>query len=173
MPEHATARSNEGQRSAGRGERIVPPVDNTTALLGEAYARLGHRIVAGVVAAGYPQRPAHSAVFAHIDIDGTRLTDLALRANMTPQAMGQLVDDLERRGYVRRVPAPNDRRAKLIVLTERGHDCLQAAFATIAGIERRLRDLLGAGELEHLRAALRTIIADDEATGVSAPPAAG
>lgn len=165
MPEYATSGADDRQRSADPRDRTVPPVDNTTALLGEAYARLGHHIVAGVVAAGYPQRPAHSAVFAHIDIDGTRLTDLALRANMTPQAMGQLVDDLERDGYVRRMPAPNDRRAKLIVLTEKGHGCLRAAFETISGIERRLRDLLGARELEDLRAALRTIVADDEATG--------
>jgi DNA-binding MarR family transcriptional regulator len=52
--------------------------------------------VEGVVAAGYPRRPAHSSVFAHID--------LAARANMTPQAMGELVDDLEIRGYVTRRP---------------------------------------------------------------------
>jgi DNA-binding MarR family transcriptional regulator len=164
MPEYILPPSKRGQRSAGRRDEIVPPVDNTAALLGQAYSRLGHQIVAGVVAAGYPQRPAHSAVFAHIDIDGTRLTDLALRANMTPQAMGQLVDDLERLEYVRRMPDPNDRRAKLIVLTDRGHGCLQAAFETISEIERRLQSLLGRRELDDLRAALRTIIASDAAT---------
>ena len=143
----------------------APPVENTTALLGQAYSRLGHQIVEGVIAAGYPQRPAHSGVFAHIDIAGTRLTDLAQRANMTPQAMGQLVDDLERMGYVRRTPDPTDRRAKLIVLTDRGHGCLRAAFTTIAGIERRLEDLLGRSELEALRAALRTIIIGEGSGG--------
>jgi DNA-binding MarR family transcriptional regulator len=63
-----------------------------------------------------------------------------------------------------RTPDPSDRRAKLIVLTDKGHDCLQAAFDTIAGIERRLEDLLGRRELGDLRAALRTIIADDGAS---------
>lgn len=137
-------------------------MENTAALLGQAYSRLGHRIVDGVVAAGYPQRPAHSAVFAHIDIDGTRLTELALRANVTPQAMGQLVDDLERMGYVRRTPDPTDRRAKLIVLTDEGRGCLRAALATIAGIERQLEELLGRPRLSELRAALRTIIASGD-----------
>jgi len=137
-------------------------VENTAALLGQAYSRLGLRIVDGVVAAGYPQRPAHSAVFAHIDIDGTRLTELALRANVTPQAMGQLVDDLERMGYVRRTPDPTDRRAKLIVLTDEGRGCLRAALATIAGIERQLEELLGRPRLSELRAALRTIIASGD-----------
>jgi DNA-binding MarR family transcriptional regulator len=62
-----------------------------------------------------------------------------------------------------RTPDPSDRRAKLIVLTDKGHDCLQAAFDTIAGIERRLEDLLGRRELGDLRAALRAIIAGDSA----------
>jgi DNA-binding MarR family transcriptional regulator len=98
-------------------------------------------------------------VFAHIDLDGTRLTDLANRANMTPQAMGELVDDLERLGYVRRVPDPRDRRAKLIVPTEFGYGCLQAAFDTITGIEQELADLIGPKKLAELRSTLSRIIA--------------
>ncbi len=143
------------------GERSQAPASghNTTALLGQAYSTLGHRIVAGVVAAGFPQRPAHSAVFAHIDVDGgTRLTDLATRANITPQAMGELVDDLERMGYVARRPDPEDRRAKLITLTRKGIACVEAAFETIAGIERDLERLVGTRALQQLRKALNRIV---------------
>ena len=133
---------------------------NTTALLGLAYMRLGHRIVDGVVSAGFPQRPAHSAVFANIDIvGGTRLTTLATRANITPQAMGELVDDLERLGYVLRQPDPEDRRAKRIVLTPRGVACVAAAIRTIAGIEADLKSLLGAAGLAALHDALSRIAA--------------
>jgi len=42
---------------------------------------------------------------------------MARVANETPQAMSQLVDELESMGYVERTPDPTDRRAKLIVLT--------------------------------------------------------
>ena len=144
------------------------PGQNTAALLGEAYSALGHKIVAGVVEAGFPQRPAHSGVFAHIDVEGgTRLTELARRANITPQAMGELVDDLERMGYVTRRPDPEDRRAKLIALTPRGVACVQAAFETIVGIEGRLEQLLGERQLEALRKALNRIIA---AEGANPPP---
>jgi len=118
MPEHSRKKTLRQGRTR---QELLPPEHNTADLLGRAWARLGHQIVAGVIAAGYRQRPAHSGVFAHIDLDGTRLTDLANRANMTPQAMGELVDDLERLGYVRRVPDPGDRRAKLIVPTEVGY----------------------------------------------------
>lgn len=132
---------------------------NTTALLGLAYMRLGHRIVDGVVSAGFPQRPAHSAVFAHIDVvGGTRLTTLATRANITPQAMGELVDDLERLEYVLRQPDPDDRRAKRIVLTPRGVACVAAAMRTIAGIEADLKLLLGAPGLAALHDALSRIV---------------
>src|SRR3954464_6596496 len=103
---------------------------NTVALLGQAYSLLGFRIVDGVVGAGYPQKPSHSAVFAQIGPDGARLTELARRANMTPQAMGELVDELEELGYVVRRPDPSDRRAKLIMLTGLGADCVAAGVAT-------------------------------------------
>ena len=86
-----------------------PQTVNTVALLGRAYSLLGFQIVDGVVGAGFPQKPAHSAVFAQISPDGSRLTDLARRANMSPQAMGELVDELEELEYVVRRPDPTDR----------------------------------------------------------------
>jgi len=92
---------------------------NTIAMLGHAYSLLGFQIVDGVVGAGFPQKPSHSAVFAQIRAAGSRLTELARGANMTPQAMGELVDELEELRYLERRPDPTDRRAKLIVLTSR------------------------------------------------------
>jgi DNA-binding MarR family transcriptional regulator len=137
----------------------TPPARNTTAVLGLAYMSLGHRIVDGIIAAGFPQRPAHSAVMAHIDIEGgTRLTTIAARANITPQAAGELVDDLERLGYVVRQPDRDDRRAKRIVLTERGQACVAAALSTIASVEAELEDLLGSDALGHLHDILNRII---------------
>lgn len=116
---------------------------NTVSMLGQAYSLLGFQIVDGVVGAGYPQKPKHSAVFAQIDPQGSRLTELARRANITPQAMGELVDELEDLGYVTRQPDPTDRRAKLIVLTERGRAAVEAGKETIAGLENRITEILG------------------------------
>src|SRR5829696_4398231 len=97
-------------------------------MLGQAYSLLRFRIVDGVVGAGFPQKPSHSAVFARIDPAGSRLSELARGANMSPQAMGELVDELEGLGYVVRRPDPRDRRAKLITLTESGRQCLSAGI---------------------------------------------
>jgi DNA-binding MarR family transcriptional regulator len=137
---------------------------NTVSMLGQAYSLLGFQIVDGVVGAGYPQKPSHSAVFAQISPEGSRLSALARGANMTPQAMGELVDELEELGYVERRPDPTDRRAKLIMLTPRGHDCIAAGIATIQGIERRIDQILGAdghAELRRLLTELLTSAATD------------
>ncbi len=142
-----------------RARSLRHPEDNTAALLGQAWDVLGRRILEGVRAAGHPIRMAHSMVFVHIQLEGIRLTELASRASMTPQAMGELVDDLQALGYVERIPDSTDRRAKLIVLTDRGFDNLQSAFDAIAGIEADLAELLGRRRLVELRASLRAIIA--------------
>ena len=80
---------------------------------------------------------------------------------MSPQAMGELVDDLVRRGYVERVPDPADRRAKLIVLTDLGYDALQAAFDTILDIVAELVAELGASGLATMQRALRRLAEED------------
>jgi len=143
-----------------RQEPLPPaPSRNTTALLGTVYVRLGHRIVDGVNAAGFPNRPSHSSVMAHIDIEGgTRLSTIASRANITPQAVGEVVDDLERLGYVVRQPDPADRRAKRIVLTEHGRKCVAAAFEVIAALEAELENLLGADGVAALHDSLSRIV---------------
>ncbi len=158
---------------AGQDDARQRPA-NTTALLGLAYMSLGHQIVDGVVSAGFPQRPAHSAVFAHLDIEGgTRLTTLARRANVTPQAIGELVDDLERLGYVVRRPDPADRRAKRIVLTTRGAACVAAAQRTISRIEADLTALLGARRLADLHESLGRIVAEGRPETNDTPTAKG
>ncbi|ACQ79982.1 transcriptional regulator, MarR family [Beutenbergia cavernae DSM 12333] len=134
---------------------------NTVAMLGQAYSLLGFRIVDGVVGAGFPQKPSHSAVFAQIRPEGSRLTDLARGANMTPQAMGELVDELEDLGYVERRPDPTDRRAKLITLTPRGSECIAAGISTIQGIEERITRVLGPRGHAELRRLISELLAAD------------
>ncbi len=107
-------------------------------MLGRAYSLLGFQIVDGVVGAGFPQKPSHSAVFAQIKPEGSRLTELARGANMSPQAMGELVDELVEMEYVVRRPDPTDGRAKLIVLTEKGQACVSAGIATITTLEESI-----------------------------------
>ena len=131
---------------------------NTVAMLGQAYSLLGFRIVDGVVGAGFPQKPSHSAVFAQIDPAGSRLSELARGANMSPQAMGELVDELEDLGYVVRRPDPRDRRAKLIVLTRKGRACGEAGRVTIENLEDEITRRLGQRGHYQLRRMLEKLL---------------
>jgi len=99
-------------------------------------------------------RLAHSAVFAHVDAEGTRSGELARRAGMTKQSMGELVTDLEGKGYVERLEDPADRRARVVRLTERGRRHVRDAVEIIGQIEGEYARRFGAGRLRTLRAVL-------------------
>jgi DNA-binding MarR family transcriptional regulator len=116
------------------------------------------RVTAGLAEAGFGDiRPAHTAVFQHIEADGSRLTDLAERAQITKQSMGYLVDYLEGRGYVVRRPDPTDRRVALICLTDRGWDQVHAALTIIAAVEAEWTRRLGKARMQELRSALNEL----------------
>ena len=57
----------------------------------------------------------------------TTISGLAERLEITKQGASQIVDDMERRGYVERRPDPTDARARLLQLTGKGEAALQAA----------------------------------------------
>jgi DNA-binding MarR family transcriptional regulator len=75
--------------------------------------------------------------------DGSRLTDLADQAQMTKQSASVMVDQLERLGYVRRVPDPTDGRARLIVIEQRGRRAVEVAKATLDEIYSEWKTYLG------------------------------
>jgi DNA-binding MarR family transcriptional regulator len=86
---------------------------------------------------------AQCRVFQRIAADGSRLTDLADQAQVTKQSAAVLVDQLERLGYVRRIPDPTDGRARLIVLEERGRRAAELAMATSGEILAEWKAYLG------------------------------
>jgi DNA-binding MarR family transcriptional regulator len=102
-------------------------------------------------------RAAHGAVFQHLDETGTTVSVLAERAQITKQAMAELVVYLEAQGYVSREPDPHDRRAKLVRPTERGREVVAIAQALVPQLEDRITAVLGADRVEALRADLDTI----------------
>jgi DNA-binding MarR family transcriptional regulator len=97
-------------------------------------------------------REGHGCVFGFIDIEnGSRLTDLAERAGLTKQAVGEAATELERLGYAERVPDPTDKRAKIIKLTPRGLEACLTGRRLFSEIEREWGEQVG----EDLVAALR------------------
>jgi len=119
---------------------------------------LTQRINEGVVARGFEGvRPAHGFAFARLAPDGATVTDLAAHLGVTKQAASQLVDEIVRKGYAERRPHPDDARARLIVLTERGWECTRAAEAAAAEAVRPWAELLGESEIRALQGQLLRI----------------
>jgi DNA-binding MarR family transcriptional regulator len=111
-------------------------------------------------------RPTHGCVFRFVKGHGMRLTDLAELASITKQSAGEIVDDLVARGYVKRIPDPKDRRAKLICLTERGEEAQRHGFGLFAEVEKRWMERYGRERIERLRAILEEIAANEAPAAV-------
>ena len=127
-------------------------------LLREAFIALNNLVVARLAERGHGAvRPAHGAVFQYLDDTGTTVSVLAERAQMTKQAMAELVRHLEDHGYVVRVPDPADRRAKLVLPTDRGLEVFAIAQEGVPEIEARISSLLGAERARALREDLEVI----------------
>jgi DNA-binding MarR family transcriptional regulator len=104
------------------------------------------------------QRDSWNNVMPHIPPDGIRLTDLAARANMTKQAMAELVAEIERRGYLQRTSDPADGRAKIITFTDQGWATVSLALAALAELEAEIGERLGEPAVSQLRATLLQIL---------------
>lgn len=100
----------------------------------------------------------HAMLLPHLTPTAIRLTVLGQRAGITKQAAGQTVRDLERLGYVLRIPDPGDGRASLVSLTAQGHDFLNDALAIRAQIADEFAATLGAAPLAQLRGILTSLI---------------
>lgn len=86
---------------------------------------------------------AHVHVTRHLALEGSRLTDLAERAGMSKQAMGDLVDQCEAWGLVTREPDSRDGRARIVKFTETGLAWLQAFKAAVTQAEAEFRAEVG------------------------------
>ena len=136
---------------------------STVQLLFKAARLLDERAVARVRdRTNRKVRTAHTALLPHIDLDGTRLTDLASRLGVTKQAAGQLVDELVEMGMLERAPDPADARAKLVRFTRRGKAGILDGLAVLKEIEGEIEQLVGKSRMRTLHDVLMAIIRDAE-----------
>jgi DNA-binding MarR family transcriptional regulator len=106
-------------------------------------------------------RPTHGCVFRFVRGPGMRLTVLAEMAGMTKQSVGEVVDDLVARGYVKRIPDPEDKRAKLICLTERGERAQATGRALFSKVEEQWAERYGAKRMAELRELMEEIATNE------------
>ncbi|MDR0268531.1 MarR family transcriptional regulator [Paenibacillus sp.] len=103
-------------------------------------------------------RPMHGFLFQGLIPDGATAKTLVELLGISKQAVSQMLDYLEERGYVARKPHPSDGRGKLVVLTERGQAVIKAKESTYAKIERKWGEIVGPDRLNMMRSDLKRII---------------
>jgi DNA-binding MarR family transcriptional regulator len=113
-------------------DRDAPERPNLGVLLFVSYRALERRAFDAAVRAGATDLSiAQARILQRVGPDGTRVSDLAEQALVTKQTAGYLVEQLERTGYVERVPDPSDGRARLVRLTARAERLVPAANAEV------------------------------------------
>ena len=128
---------------------------NVAVLLFVAYRAMELRVLDAVATAGFDDITlAQARVFQRIGPGGTRLSELAAAEQVTKQTAGFLVDQLERAGYVVRVPDPTDARARLVRVGRRGRAAAPVAAAAVAAVEAEWTEHLGVRSMAQLRRAL-------------------
>ena len=145
--------ADEGQEPSVTSAKVQEL--NTGLLLYIPYRAMENKVFAAVAAAGFDDMTvARGRVFQRIGPAGTRLTDLAEQAQVTKQAAGALVDELERAGYVTRRPDPTDNRARLVCIAERGRAAIEVASKVVAEVEAEWTRHVGVQRMERLRETL-------------------
>jgi DNA-binding MarR family transcriptional regulator len=115
-------------------------------------------------------RRSHTSLFPHIDLEGTRVTDLAERLGVTKQAVSQLVDDLEAMDVLERVVDPDDARARRVRFTSRGRAGLLDGLAVLGALEDEYAAKIGKRRMKELHRALVSLLMQVEGSAPTSPP---
>lgn len=112
-------------------------------------------LVRGLQARGFPAfRASHMNVLRHIDVGGTRITEIAERSRMSKQAVGQLVTSCEAQKLVKTITDASDRRARVVTFTDLGRRVIDAEREVMELMDSDLRARLGVKGFTEMRRAL-------------------
>jgi len=133
---------------------VVLPV-----LLGAARRTYGRAIATALGEAGFTDMPrSGSRVVGGIARSGEPMRDVVKALGVSKQAAGQLIDTLVLRGYVERLPDPEDRRRRIVGLTPRGADAAAVVRAAVEGVDAALEARVGAQAVVEMRATVAALV---------------
>ncbi len=114
-------------------------------------------------------QPTFTTLLAHIDTEGTSISELARRAGVSRQAVSQLVRSIELGGFVERRANPADGRSVIVRHTDAGRQLLVDALGIMTAIEQEYAALIGDDEVTELRRLLDRLLAKVDPTGALRP----
>lgn len=117
---------------------------NIGRIMTNALNRFERRVLEILAENGHSEvRFSHMNLTRNLDLAGTITTELARRAGMTKQAMGEIVEQCEQLGLVERIRDKRDARAKIVRFTAIGLEWLNAFHMALTSAEQEMRDELG------------------------------
>ena len=131
----------------------------------DAHSAVDAEVAGAATRAGFSElKPGHHIVLRNLGENGARPSEMAAAAGVTRQAITKVVDDLERRGVVRREPDPVDGRGVIVRYTERGLEGLAVARRRMAAMEADFAARIGADRWAEVRTALETLFSEHPKT---------
>jgi DNA-binding MarR family transcriptional regulator len=121
--------------------------------LGPRLRLLRNALAARSVAVSEPFGLPHGSLTVLILIRGNpgwSQTELAQWSGITSPALVGVIDELERRGLVKRERSEQDRRRNKVVLTEKGNRTIETLFKEVNKIEQPIREELGEKDTRQL-----------------------
>jgi DNA-binding MarR family transcriptional regulator len=103
-------------------------------------------------------RMAHTALLPHLDLDGTRITELSKRLGISKQATSQLVKEMEGMGLVEMQPDPDDRRARRVCFSSAGREALFQGLDLLQNMEKDLAQSFGKEDMQYLQHLLKRLL---------------
>jgi DNA-binding MarR family transcriptional regulator len=127
-----------------RGELPRPDRKPLIGLVDRANRALQADMVQTAHRRGHPElKPAHNSVFGTLAEEGSRAADMAVRAGITRQSMGEVIREMVALGILEMRPDPADKRAKLVTYTEHGRWIAGHGYEHLIDLEQRFADEFG------------------------------
>jgi DNA-binding MarR family transcriptional regulator len=129
--------------------------DNMGRLLLSSLVNWQDILVAGLQERGFRRfRTSHMSLLRHIDLGGTRITEIAQRSRVSKQTIGQALVACEAEKLVKTIPDPTDRRAKIVTFTNLGRAVIVAERDIMEHLDAELAAVLGPEVFDELRKSL-------------------
>lgn len=119
--------------------------------------------------------PAHGRILGFVEHENRMgrdvyQKDLEAELGITRSSVTNLLQLMEKKGYIRRVDVMSDARLKRIVLTDKGHEVLRCLDRCIDRMEDHLHSLLTPDEVDTLIELLHKLRDGMPEEGLSCPP---
>ncbi|MBJ7355824.1 MAG: MarR family transcriptional regulator [Nocardioides sp.] len=146
-----------------QGEAVTDPSTlNLGLLLFIPYRAMESAVLDELRAQGHDLPISQARVFQRIGPQGTRMSDLARAAQVSKQTLGSIVDQLERRGYVQRVPDPADARGRIVTISPLGRRLVDLGRPVVEKVEAGWSARLGPEDTATLRRLLEELVRESE-----------